>query len=350
MNVKKHFSIVAAALALLAVTVASCKKDEDEDKNYLDGTLLISDGFISYLNPGDQMVIYPYGVTHPDGNDLGLYYKTTAMTSYDTVYCIDKSDPRYDPMPTTRHTANFTVTAPDSLATFSLYVYVYAAEADNYWTSNTSAVFTVVDPEESIPQIQYSELLPSFTDPRDGKKYNYTTLDNLDWMTNNLAYSGSSSSKLGCPYMRCEAMRDIFGTYYTWNEAVQACPEGWRLPTANEWDQVGKEGAGAMMIDAYFNTKRMWEFWPDVKITNSTGLCIIPTGYCLKSSGYDFVGSDSYACFWTSVSFPEDPSQALYKYIFMKENDLKTSAVDKKDIALNVRCVRETENIRPLYK
>jgi len=340
LKVKKILYTALAAMTVFAAAV-SCKDDDTEDKDYLNGELNIADGFIHYVKPNDIMKVYPYGVTHPEGKDLGLYYKTTAMTAYDTVYCANSSDERYNPLPTGRRTASFYVYAPDSLDTFSVYVYVYASDEDNYWTSNTSDTFTVVDEQLTIPQIAFDQDEPFFTDSRDLRKYNYVTVGGLDWMCRNLSYAGTDDAKLGSPYRQCEAMRGVFGMYYNWNEAQTACPQGWRLPSSDEWDKAAEKGAGSMMVDAYFNENKMWEFWPEVKIDNATGLGIIPTGYYLSSTQNDFKDSDAYACFWTCESSSTDPSQGIYRYIYMKENDLKTGSVDKNTVSMVVRCVRD---------
>jgi len=340
MNVKKYIYMAFAALAFFSAAV-SCKDDETEDKDYLNGNLSIEEGFIRFVSPNQIMKIYPYGITHPEGKDLGLYYKTSIMSTYDTVYFANSSDSRYKPLPTERHCASFYVYAPDSLDTFSVYAYVYASDYDNYYSSSSSGVFTVVDPQESIPQISFTAFLPSVTDSRDGTKYNYVTLGGLDWMTRNLSYAGTEDYPLGSPYKQCVAMQGVLGMYYNWTEAQTACPAGWRLPSSNEWENAAEGGAGSMMVDAYFNENKMWEFWPDVKITNTTGLSIIPSGYYISSSKNEFTGADAYACFWTSDSSPMDPSQGMYRYIYMKENDLKTAVVDKNTVSMCIRCVRE---------
>ena len=76
--------------------------------------------------------------------------------------------------------------------------------------------------------------------------------------------------------------------------------------------------------NAYFNSNRMWEYWPAVKITNSTGFSAIPTGYCTTSStGVDGRDDFNYAVYWTAEDEDVDgESFGLYRMIYVEKPDL----------------------------
>ena len=84
-------------------------------------------------------------------------------------------------------------------------------------------------------------ILNQFTDERDGETYGYIELGNQTWMTENLRYI-------------TPAQRDYFvtdyGLLYTWESANRICPEGWHLPTQNEWleliDYLGENSGTAL--------------------------------------------------------------------------------------------------------
>ena len=121
----------------------------------------------------------------------------------------------------------------------------------------------------------------TMTDSRDGKIYKTilygsgtgTTL--FEWMAENLNYSEMGVCDV---HDNCSE----YGRYYTWNEALQACPQNWSLPDTSEWKKFTKiaygDGAlldsfsaakGGLMID-YLATHhdRMYSYY----WTRSTGL------------------------------------------------------------------------------
>lgn len=68
--------------------------------------------------------------------------------------------------------------------------------------------------EESSKIFHASIDIDMFMDPRDKHIYRSGSVIDITWMLDNLAYGGNE--------------------LYTWNEAKNACPEGWRLPTYEE--------------------------------------------------------------------------------------------------------------------
>ena len=70
-----------------------------------------------------------------------------------------------------------------------------------------------------------------FTDSRDNKSYNWIRLkDGKKWMAENLSYKTIESW-----YYENSSDYAKYGRLYKWQSAQEACPNGWRLPTDDEW-------------------------------------------------------------------------------------------------------------------
>lgn len=69
-----------------------------------------------------------------------------------------------------------------------------------------------------------------FKDVRDGKTYHTIEMDGSVWMMELLRYETDSVKTIDN-----SPMSDTSHLYYTWTEAMFACPEGWRLPDTTEW-------------------------------------------------------------------------------------------------------------------
>ena len=329
MDIKRY---MLAGLALLTVLcLASCKKDEDETFEYLDGAPEFT--LPEYGAAGETYSFKAKGVSAGKKDvDVNYYW-----------YC--------SPVQTAKDTSlTYSITLPDTLCTVTVYCVGYAT---GYYSSSTSHTITIVKPDRengSISGLAFDESKDfKFIDPRDGHEYWCTTVGSTDWFKENLAYKDA-----GTPLANCEAASDVFGRFYTWDEAVASCPEGWRLSGLDEWaDAAGVilgerpdpmnrfySAAGGFMGDLYFNGNKMWEYWPQVKITNQLGLSMSPLGFAVKQErNARFNSMYEYAAFWTAEE--KDGEQAYYRYFYDESPDLFMGHADKASFAANVRCVRD---------
>lgn len=333
--------IVLLAVGCMTLGAVSCKKeDEDEVKSYLSGALNFE--VPSFVSAGDVITLTPKGAKHPEGKPLGYYWQIQELGIIDTV--------KFETDPETVSTS-FKFAVPDTLISFTIKC---AAFAKGYYELYNTKIATAIHPEKSVRGYDWSKAAGFFEDKRDHKLYPFTTIDTLDWFCKNLAFEG-----LGVSYDYSKSTADALGNYYTWDEAVAACPEGWRLSSENDWLDLARqykedgnfkkyssfEGvAGNVMGDMRFNEEntQLWEFWPDVKITNDNYLCILPFGY--GSSGnfkdFTFTGFRKFAAFWTADSY--DKEQAVLRYFYEDQNIIYASTGFKSDFRAPVRCVRKT--------
>ena len=216
MSFRRLYLLVFAAAALMAV---SC--DDDDDTTVypsLDGSLTFYAP--EFIEPGKTLTMSPKGVKHPEGGELGYYWKVTPgmeasdTTRYENGLTLDGKE----------SDGSFTYTFPDTLATYTVSAYAFAEGYSG--ASRVRYVTVVIGDMTGDGSITGNGI--KATDPKitvDGIDYYYTNIAGLDWFRHNLA-----NPAFGAAYNNDEAMSSVFGRYYSYEEAVQACPEGWRLP------------------------------------------------------------------------------------------------------------------------
>ena len=247
----------------------------------------------------------------------------------------------------------FHYTFPDSLAVYTVKVYAFA---DGYTGKSGQNYVTTVKPglNGSLTNTGIKASDDHITIK--GQDFYYTTIGELDWFRNNM-----SAAEGGAPYSNAEIMTNVFGRFYNYEDALTACPEGWRLPTEEDWIALGsalgkttdkygtiKGVASKLMADAQFNGVTMWAYWPEVgTLTNDSKFSAVPTGYMNlgeevngKYPEANSYGVYQYAAFWTADSVEGDDSMAYYRYIVDNQPDLFITKGDKKNFGASVRCVR----------
>ena len=85
-----------------------------------------------------------------------------------------------------------------------------------------------------------------FIDQRDGQQYNTIEVNGQTWLAENFNYRPG-----GYNYLETE-----YGILYSFDNAVNYCPQGWRLPTAIEWEDLGESlGNSIDLRSGEFNAK-----------------------------------------------------------------------------------------------
>ena len=325
------FSKIIFAVLLFSAVIG-CKKDEDTTTTpTLDGYLYISGKLPEYVTGGHTVTLKPQGLSHPKGKEITYSWSVSPSA------------------PTSRTTEEFTFTFSDTLQTCTIYC---TASADGYASSSAIKYTTVVrgGKDGSIQGLDYSAARCFSTS--DTTTYYYATIGNQTWMLNNVAEGPSGKS-----YSDAEAMSNVFGRYYSYPEAIAICESlsnksemKWKLPSLEDWKELeayikeqpdyGKSVVAALMGDARFNKKTMWEYWPAVgDITNATGFSAMPVGYANTQTSH-FDGKDEFAVFWTATT-ADRANEATTIYIICNQPELYIGHLDRDSFGASVRCIIE---------
>ena len=92
----------------------------------------------------------------------------------------------------------------------------------------------------------------SYKDPRDKQKYRTIKVGSRLWLADNLNYKMDGSFCYKDDESQCMA----YGRLYTWDAAVNACPQGFHLPTDDDfqslWQAAGADFNAAYLLKAAY--------------------------------------------------------------------------------------------------
>ena len=334
----KFYRCIFVLLAA-ATLFAGCKKDDEDTKPSLSGSVTFG-SIPAYVQKGDTFHIVASGAYRKSKTDtlVGYYIYDPIVAKYDTLRAEGVKGPAEGDF----------VISKDSLISFTMRV---GAFAKGYYGTSSSAEFVVVNP--SLDTLHGSltghpfgyGAGTSFTDARDNQKYYASSTATGGWMLQNLAWTGA-----GYPFADAEAMNYIAGRFYNWDEAMAACPTGWRLPTDADFVALAGAGAagetilgaaGTLKGDVSFNGTKLWAYQNStITLTNDGFFTAMPWGYLTVSGTVtSFKQYTSMAAFWTADSV--DAETARVRYLKVDSNDILVQAMDKKSFYASVRCIKE---------
>jgi uncharacterized protein (TIGR02145 family) len=215
--------------------------------------------------------------------------------------------------------------------------------------------------EGTIRENHYGKDKKQFCDERDGKKYVYVVIDDIDedgtaqtWMAENLNYA-ASGSKCGfnenSTYLSDNntPVCDTYGRLYDWPTALTVCPSGWHLPSDSEWDVLVNYAGGSSEAGGKLKAKSGWEDkWAWDRNGNGTdnyGFSALPGGSAhtpeSRPDGY-FTGAggdNSGGGTWWSASEYDSDDAYIWKVKY-NNSELDWYHYSKSDW-ISVRCVHD---------
>lgn len=178
-------------------------------------------------------------------------------------------------------------------------------------------------------------------------------------VTGKIDWSNIVSDNTGDAY--CFYLNDSdseHGALYTYAAALNACPDGWHLPSDNEWTELenyladngfnydGTTGGDATKIAKAMAAPGGWTSSIDVGAVgnndyqekiNASGFSALPGGQRLNGSG-EFDGAGNLAGFWGSTEV--DSGRAYGRYISYNYSSVDRYMIYKRR-GFSVRCVKD---------
>ena len=196
----------------------------------------------------------------------------------------------------------------------------------------------------------------TLADERDGKKYRTVEIGGKRWMAENLNYKTDGSWYYNNNFLNYHN----YGRLYTWEAAMKACPAGYHLPSAEEWDGLEEAVGGNRKPDdntdgRYGAVRRLkakrgwvWDDYYDVSSngTDDYGFSALPGGWCCgEHCECHRVGN--IGLWWTATEKLCNGCDEAY-YRRMSYNDDKAEefeSVNPKEYGYSVRCVADSGGI-----
>jgi len=172
----------------------------------------------------------------------------------------------------------------------------------------------------------------SFTDSRDNKIYKTVKIGEQYWMSENMNYSAG-----GWIYNNNSANAKTYGRLYDWITACDVCPDGWHLPSDDEWSELvnflgGDSVAGGKLKEV---DTTHWTF-PNAGATNASGFSALPGGTRYDGGNFYGLGSDAY--FWTSSKYTR--TTAWRRSLSADYDKIYKSNLFEHTYSFSVRCLK----------
>jgi uncharacterized protein (TIGR02145 family) len=179
----------------------------------------------------------------------------------------------------------------------------------------------------------------TWTDPRDGHEYRTVEIGGFEWLGENLAYKvpGSGLFKEPGDKLSPEEYVAKYGRLYTWEQAMESVPSGWRLPMEEDWDLLELAAGGRDVAGKSLKAAGGWNSSSLGRSggTDSHGFSALPGGYGVGNSVYG-VGNSGY--WWSST---EGDSGSAYGRGMYYDDENVGRLDTPKNFMNSVRLVRE---------
>lgn len=186
-----------------------------------------------------------------------------------------------------------------------------------------------------LPAARAQAPTETFTDARDGYRYPVVTIGGLRWFAENLRYRTPDSR---C-YENDEANCVDHGRLYRLKDALSACPDGWRVPTEEDWRSL-ERGLGMPESEIEKKDGRGEPAGRRLKFGGDTGFNVRYSGWIDPHRADSSRAMGRSAAYWTSTPGPPDDVSATvwHRDVAAHRSSIWRSPVNV-TYWLSVRCV-----------
>ncbi len=233
----------------------------------------------------------------------------------------------------------------------------------NKSSSSSRGLFEMSKDEFLNPKVSYGEM----TDTRDNKTYKTVKIGDQVWMAENLNYADSTKmpslkGKSWCYDNKAENC-DVTGRLYTWAAAIDSvalandadnpqtcgygenctlptvvqgvCPEGWHLPTYEEWQTLFTTVGGSSKAGTALKSQTGWKSQTgDAADRDAYGFSALPAGR--NYNGFNDAGYGAY--FWSASVYGSYLADDMYLYY---DGEGASMGSNYRNRGFSVRCLQD---------
>ncbi len=172
------------------------------------------------------------------------------------------------------------------------------------------------------------------TDTRDNQKYEIVKIGQQLWFSENLSFHTSGSWCYDENPLYCEK----YGRLYAFKSALYACPNGWHLPSDEEWKKLEIELGMIDNVD-----EAGWRGNPPgqgrLLKKGFSGFNAEFGGRKREGYNYSYHGGNKEAYFWTSSKYNRKNKSAWIRFLNHRASIMRTKQRTKN--GLSVRCIKD---------
>ena len=224
--------------------------------------------------------------------------------------------------------------------------------------------FMACSDDDEMPQVKPTDT--GTMNDKDGNEYRWVRIGNLDWMAENMKggkpfyeYTYLYLGYYQYPVVQFSMEEDkdnywkTFGNVYTYEQAIENCPDGWRLPTDDDWknlestlgmssselDKLGwRKGAGMLMTQtAEQGTGLHMLFGGQMGLGTTSNIY-------QSSEGVSPMGVYEYGMYWSAtIDKTYDMECVFCRRIMPNLNEVERTSSTTQSRWLSVRYVRDAK-------